>query len=372
VKKLHRATLLILASAALAGAASLLLASCDNSYGSLASIQGEAKQSGTDTFKKAPVTKALRFAGRYYATTAKILSRAVSGGAWAVLPVDGSSDYNVLAMANDGDTAIYVSIFDASGANKLYSYNGTAWTALSGIPAASCIDGLYFVNGILFAQAHVDYTSPTPGVDRFSLYYLLGSTLASTDASLQSKEAYFVDIAWDSSVFWFATESALYRGTASATGAVADGTATAGLSGKTIASLLYSAHDSVLYAGTSTGYLYRCSDATSQGLGSEPISALVDLGDGTLLAGLGTTTSVLTGGYWEGAFPNLVDGEGGAVTLDASHYSTTVYDKAALYFYWDLAAETLFACVAPGSSSVGYGLYSSTRSTGTWSGWTAE
>jgi len=383
VAKLSRTSLLLLLGSA------LLLASCDNSFGAFANIQGQVEQKGTDTFKYAMVKTALRFGARYYAATgSKVFTRAVDGD-WKLFEVDGSTGYSILAMANVGNTALYLSVITSAGSNVLYSYSGSAWSEVGGVPSGTWIDGLFVANDVLFAQAHANYENEDDATDDlYSLYYLNAGSLAATAlpsaADPTPNPAFFVGVAHDGSSYWFATrderedneDSALYQSDSdSPSAAVTARTTAAGLDSELITSI-YFAHDGALYVGSQSGadlYRYDGSAWTHQDVGTGgPLTAIVDFGVNTLLVGEGTTDSYTDGGYYEGISGAFVAGDEGSVTLSASLYLTTLAAKAVVSFYWDATGQRLFACLAPGVEDVGYGLYSSALEGGVWTGWTAE
>jgi hypothetical protein len=362
VTKLHRATLPLLAAV-------LLVAACDNDYGCFASIQAEIEQKGTETFRRASVSRVLRFNDRYYAATAKLSSRPAAGDEWKVASVQGSSDYSLLSVANDddADAALYVSIVDSSGANKVYSYDGTTWTSLNtaAIPGSAWIDGLFVANGTLFAQSHDNYANSS--ADTYSLFYLSGAALTPVDSSVATTDNPFIGVEGDGANLWIATTSVLYSGSAPDS-AFTDATGTSGLGSlsTSITSLHYGTFDAALYSGTASGHLVRCTGTVaSQDLGSSPITAIADTGTTTLFAGFGITSSATTGGYYEGAFGSLASGADGSLK---EQYPTTVAGRAVLDFFWDSTAgeERFFVCVAPGSDSTGYGLYSTTLAAAAW------
>jgi hypothetical protein len=377
----HRATLL----AALAAAA-FLASSCDNSSGLFASIQDETKQTGSSPFEEVAVTQAFRFDGSYYCRTAKLYSRAVSGDTWSLVSVNGSTDYTCYSAADDGDTAYYAAIENASGDNQVLVYTAasSAWSSLdiSSMPSGSIIDSLYFVNGTLFAELHENYASETPDDHQYTLYYWTGSAFAEVDATdFSSTSAPFVGVVWDSgaSRFWYATTSAVYQGTGAASGG---GTAVSGPSG-TFTCLAYSSLADAIYVGTDDEVLWQyASSAWSKSTAldsNEPVTAIVEVGSTSsyLLVGVGFTEDEDTsGGYYEGPFSSLSYGDDEAVADSESVFDTTVYGTAVSSFFWDTtdSEHRLFVCVYPGATSSLYGLYmSSTSDDGTtWSGWDAE
>ncbi len=362
MSKLHRATLHLGLAAVLLSALAATTA-CDNSYGCLANAQEQIAQEGTSTFKAAMVAKVARLGDSYYAATSKLYGRAVSGGSWSVVSVAGSASYTLLSMAS-GASTLYVSILDASDANKVYSTtDGSAWSELGtgSLPSTAWIDSLFASNGTLFAQSHDKHASSTGSDHAYTLLYWNGSSFAAA-GGLASLAVPLVGVEWDGASYWYASTAKLYSGTAAPDGAATDVTSssTTGLGAFTyssITSLRYSAIDAALYAGTYTGYIAKVAGTGApnrQSLGSSPVYALECVGS-KIFAGLGTTTSVSTGGYFEGVFGSLASGDGGSY---GSQYSTTVYGKAVVGFYWDATASRLFACLAPGSSSSSYGLYS--------------
>ena len=160
------------------GAATLILAACDNSYGVLHEIQTEKAQIGTDVFKNSTV-KALGVDGtNYYAAMAKVYTRTIGGNTWSVLSIDGNSDYYCSGFVSSGAGSIFVATANtvSGAATGIYTTanSGTSWTRMDSSEFTSkIVDALFYANGTLFVTAHTE----TESAATYALYYWNGISL---------------------------------------------------------------------------------------------------------------------------------------------------------------------------------------------------
>lgn len=384
--------------------ASLLALSCDNSYGIFASVQDEIKQEGTAVFQKTQVKGAFRLGTTYYAATQSLNARSVGSKGWSAIDVGGTSSYRLRSAVLAGST-MYALIETGDLASPTISVqasiDGSSWTAIAILPSPALaptqtfsLDALFSANGVLYAEGHLYDTSSKPETSSdYALYRLVVASLDNPVTNFSLSAAWnnmtIRGVAHDGSDYWFASEDKLYRGT------LADGSNATPVDTTTVFAGLFSTTDSTtrsiwslshtgsnLYVSTKGGTLYRYSgtgNADKASVASIPLTEVVEVPSVSVSATellVGTDTGAGTAvGYYEGAFGSLVLGSSGAVTGNASIYSTTLSAFPAHGFYYDDLARTVFVCISPGTASTKYyGLYSSAWDSvaKTWSGWQAE
>jgi hypothetical protein len=372
-------------------ATAILAQSCDNTKGIFYGVQQETKPSGQTIFLKTVVTHALRFGGKYYATTARLYARTVAGTDWSMVAIPASTSSYVRAIAtDDGATTLYA----ATDSGIFSSTNGTTWSAVAitpptlGANQSFAFDDLYSANGQVFAEGHLIDTSGSTPTSEYNLYNV-GATSEVTGLGIANAITVpFVGVAFDGTNYWYATQGALFSGSAadatsnSAAAAAEASIITAVTPGTNIYARLSSPGSLALtdlYLTTTTGFVFRDSSSTwtsSANLGALPLSdsVVVPSASGNLLLlGTNTSSSSSATGYLEGPATglSLTGGSLGAVTKNATIYAQTLGTLPVLKFFYDDSAspKTLFACVAPGNANKTYGIYFSTYDGSAWSGW---
>jgi len=374
IKQLNPAFLVILAVAA-----SIAFAACDNSFGVFHEIQTEKAQVGTDVFKNVTVKALAEDGSNYYAAMAKVFYRPISGDTWLVMPVNGDSDYYCVGLASNGAGTVYIATANTSttalkGIYSTADSGATAWTKMdSGEFAAKIVDSLFYANGTLFAAAHTD----TEELATYDLYYYNGSAFVS--AGLTGLDIPVQGLVYGDSAYWAITSSKLYRTTSlgTFTEQTASGPSSAGETLEAIAT------DSTgkVHVTTSDGDLYTCSASTWT---SDNLASSVSLGvlaevpiDDTASAYRLLVAKNNSGyGYYEydavtKADPIVGNNADAIFAPTASSYTTTIYTKPVMAFYYSTTNKTLLIGLAAQGTDT-YALYSNTVSGSTWSGWTAE
>jgi hypothetical protein len=138
----------LLASAILSIAA---LASCNNEFGIIDSIQTEKKQAGSNLFRNTTVTKVLAFKNAIYASSSRLYSRAAAGGSWSVVsvgPLSSSSYYSLSIAATTSN--LYVAVLDSAGLGKVYGFDGSSWTEI-GLPTGILSPDTFLVDALFSA-----------------------------------------------------------------------------------------------------------------------------------------------------------------------------------------------------------------------------
>jgi len=373
IKQLNPAFLVILAVAA-----SIAFAACDNSFGVFHEIQTEKAQVGTDVFKNVTVKALAEDSLNYYAAMAKVFYRPISGDTWLVMPVNSDSDYYCVGLTSNGAGTVYIATANTSttALKGIYSTanSGTNWTKMdSGEFATKIVDSLFYVNGTLFVTALTD----TEDGATYDLYYYDGSAFVS--AGLAGLASPVLGLTYGDSAYWAITSSKLYRTTSLGTFTehTASGPSSAGETLKAVAS------DSAgkVHVTTSDGDLYTCSASTWT---SDNLASSVSLGvlaevpiDDTASAYRLLVAKNNSGyGYYEydavtKADPIVGNNADAIFAPTASSYTTTIYTKPVMAFYYSTTNKTLLIGLAAQGTDT-YALYSNTVSGSTWSGWTAE
>ena len=385
----------------------VVVLSCNNDYGVFSGIQQEIKQSGNTIFQKTPVNNAFRLGNSYYAATRRLQTRAADGGSWSVASIGGSPNYDLRSVVVAGST-IYA-LIELNGVLSTYSsIDGSTWTSIS-LPANQLasgddkftFDALFATsNGKVYLEGHSYYSNPSnpnyPGSSTYNLYYYNGSAFQSVTTFTPAITKTIRGVVFDgTSNYWFASEDQLYistdaAGSTSASPPASSSTPFSGLS-TPLWSISYvdaslGAGNSGVYVSNQGGVLYRyqgvypAGSVSSQAVASVPLTQVIGVPTSSgceLLVGTDATPSLVAVGYYEGVFPTLAIGSGGAVTGNTSIYTSTVSTFPVHTFFYDptATATKVFICVSPGTASLtNYGLYSSVwnSTTATWSGWSAE
>jgi len=373
IKQLNAAFLAILAVAA-----SIAFAACDNSFGVFHEIQTEKAQVGTNVFKNVTVKALAEDGSNYYAAMAKVFYRPISGDTWLVMPVDNDSDYYCVGLASTGAGTVYIATANTSttALKGIYSTadSGSTWTKMdSGEFAAKVVDALFYANGTLFAATHTD----TEDGATFDLFYHDGSAFVS--AGLTGLSSPILGLVYGDSAYWAITSSKLYKTTSlgTLTEQTASGPSSAGETLKAIAS------DSAgkVHVTTLDGDLYTCSASawTSDNLASSVnlgVLAEVPIDDTASAYRLLVAKHNSGYGYYEYDAVTKADPIAGnhadaIFAPTASSYTTTIYTKPVMAFYYSTTNKTLLIGLASQGTDT-YALYSNSVSGSTWSGWTAE
>jgi hypothetical protein len=366
--------------AALALAVVLFQQSCDNSYGIFEEVQKEREQKGQDIFKKKSVTNIALYGGNYYASTASLYGRAAAAGSdWSrVDDLPGSCVYGL--AANGG-------LLYASSNAGVFSFNGTAWTALSGAPTG--IENLFTANSELFLVRHaVDASDPVQST--YTLYHYNGAVFTQVAGFAPAADKTIRGVAYDagSTEYWFASEDHLYSSLSANGGALTDQLgAFTGLSSAVIWNLRTVGTNS--YVTTTGGTIYRIGQTAGASVSSVALTAIAAVPmngtDYKLVVGTQNLAADKDSkGYLESAVPDsiatfssstFIAGDAGPIAGSSSVYSTSVYNLPvnALLYDGDTASGTLLIGISPYTSSgTHYGLYSSRWTGSSWTGWEAE
>jgi hypothetical protein len=381
----------------LAIVAALLFAqqSCDNSYGIFSEVQKEIEQVGQDFFKKKAVSSIVKFGSSYYAATAALYSRPESGTTWSKLDIDAHSNYFLYGFAAT-TTALYVTT-DLG----VFSYNGSTWTQLTapsdvtpGSGQSFYADAVFSANNEIFVVWRLyDESDSDDPKSYYRLYHLNGTAfgLVNNMHSSYFSGGQLADnetirgVAYDGSNYWFAAEDHLYSGDETLSGTPSSYTLTG------IWSISSGAREgSPLYIGTQSGTLYRDGTSDSISISGEgnPLSCVVEVPlSNTPTWKLLVGTDILdpdndSEGYFEASSQlgtlgsmSFVSGTSGLVASSSSIYASSVDDMPVHCFLYDGDGNSgiLFVGISSyTSSTVHYGLYSSSWDGSTWSGWQAE
>lgn len=354
----------------------LILASCNNDFGIMQSIQEEEKQAKDSVFYKTTVGGMAELGSNYYVQMNGIWTRpAAAGSSWSSLSGGGlPSSYSCAGLVEAGGS-LYAALL---GAGVYSSADGTSWTKLSDPSfAGKNIDAIWEANNVLFLQDHgagADTSSTETADDIYTLNYLNAGVLTGTGVPAQTGKP-FKGAAYDGSNYWAIAGSTLFSG---ALGSMAAAAETGMPSGVTLSSILASASD--LYVGRVDGSVYRRTGANTWNsatvLADAEVTALFEISSPStrLLVGLGGTEGE---GYYELApdlSAKLSGGASGALLSDSTVYSTTLSNKPVnAFFLDDLGAGSfrLFACATSGGLA-GSGLYANEFNGSSWGGWASE
>ncbi|MDP2816537.1 MAG: hypothetical protein Q8O19_07650, partial [Rectinemataceae bacterium] len=201
--------------------------SCNNSFGILASIQKETKQTGTDVFLAGTVKKVVGDGTTYFSQMAKIYTRhytdAVGSDAWKVAGkssfgiTDPAVDYTCTGLVSgtfSGSPAIFAVLSQRVGGELIGVYattdHGVIWTKMSdtGIPAGGFLQSVFFVKDTLFASVR----KLVSGVNVYDLLYHDGSGFLSSGAAVTAVANPFFGGVWDGTNYRFAQAGAIYAG----------------------------------------------------------------------------------------------------------------------------------------------------------------
>lgn len=355
--------------------ASILALSCNNSYGIFKDIQGQTKQDGSEVFRKTTARSLFRLGSSYYASTAKLYSRPVSGSSWSSVSIGGSNSYFLRSAVLAG-TRIYALLgVDTSSVSLYYSDDAESWTRIYGIPYSSdtVLDTLFSANGNLFAVSHkyVGDSATKDGTSWYSLYHYNGASFdAVTDFTDQTKT--IRGVVHDGTYYYFATENKVVRNS-DATNA---GSGYLVGASSTIWAISYTGTH--LYISMTNGNLYRDGFSSIDPVASIPLTQALEVpsASGNILV-VGTDAEDVTttaDGYYEGAFGSIRSGDDYAIVANSSSiYNSTISGFPVHCFFYDSATQDLFICISPGASSNSYyGLYKSHYNGSSWDGWEAE
>jgi hypothetical protein len=383
-------------------AAALTALSCDNSIGVFSRVQNERSQAGTKVFQETSVYNAFRLGSNYYAATATLNAKPVSGSSGWTRVAIGSGSYTLRSVVLD-DVSVQRKIYalvETGGSIKLYrSSDGSTWTIVPGLPAqtlsgtsAFTLDAIYAANGELYAESHGPYDA-TVNVATNSPFALLHYDTSTSAFVAVSTFAPAVNmtvrgVVGDGTHYWFASEDKIVSGLnadGSDAADVSSGFVGFSGSGKTIWAISFAGGK--VYISTKDGTLYQNGAVAGYSLTTSfPLTQVVQVpaaSGSSLLVGTdaNAASAVTAEGYYEGAFQSMVLGSSGVVDNNSAIYGTTVVYSPVHAFFYDgdptvnSAAGKLFICVSPSTmSSTYYGLYSSVwdPATSTWSGWSAE
>jgi len=364
----------------------LLLFSCNNAYGIFDDIQGQTKQKGSDIFKKTTAYTVFRFNNSYFASTAKLYTRPVSGSSWSKVSVGGTSSYFLRSAVLCGSKVYALTGEDSSDVKLYSSSDGSSWTQMTSLPTYP-LDTLFSANGELFAVSHRfdEDESTNSGTSYFSLYhYDTGSTSFVPVANLQSlTDSSIRGVVYDdtNSRYYFASEGSIYY-TTDVTNTSSISTTLFATTSVTIWYLSYTGTASGtgkhLYITDTDGNLYRDDFSTSDDVNSTPLSVVAEVpysGGYMLVVGTDTdSSSNAAEGYYEGTFGSFSRGNKNSIVAHSSSiFNSTVENFPVHCFFWDSATDDLFVCISPGtSSSTYYGLYKSHYNGSSWDGWEAQ
>jgi hypothetical protein len=381
--------------------ASLLATSCDNDFGVFQSVQDEKEQIGTTVFRKTTATGAFGLGDYYYACTSTLYRRSTEPSAttWDVVPINGSSSYSLRsAVAVGSDLYALISDTDPtdSSLKKVFLYkrdNADVWTEVAR-PSSPYVtsaytfdlDALYSAGDNLYAEGHLDDTSAgtATGAHSYTLYHF--DTTTSKFTAVENFSSLGVPIrgvASDGTNYWFASKNLLYSGpNADGSGATSIIGNFTDLSSKTIWWVSYAG---AFYVSTADGYLYQNGTAAGYYVDDDdlPLSQVIEVPKQNDDKTIGSIILVGTDsndydypavGYYEGSFGNLVVGSTNHIVASTSGiYSSTVSAFPVHAFYYDSVLRNLFICVSPGTTSTDYyGLYESSWTGSSWSGWDAQ
>ena len=366
----------------------LVIASCDNSYGVLSSIQTEKAQVGTTLFKNATVKAVGVDLVNYYAVMSKIYFRSFAATSWTLLPVNGVSNYYAAGFASDATGRIWVASSDAAGTsfNGIYTSadGGSTWTEVTstnlGAGSTVSVDALYWAGDTLYALTH-NHTAAT-----YSLHYSTGLSAFNDVTGLASMSRPVLDMAKVGLTYWALTQERVYTGSKTSMAADAvTGTPTGGiitsslgsvLGGMTVDStgqVLVTRSDGILYTLNSGGSAWTPAtvlDSVRLGVLAEVPTTTANLAYRLLVAKHNTTY-----GYceWNASTSTQAAGNDSSAVFSPtpSGYTTTVYDKPVTAIHYSSANGTILIGLAAQGSDT-YALYSNTYSGGVWLGWTAE
>jgi hypothetical protein len=359
---------------------SLLVLSCNNSYGILDDIQGQTEQDGSDFFKKTAAFSAFKLGDYYFASTSKLYCRSVSGTTWSKVSIGGTNSYFLRSVVT-ANNVIYALTGEASTDVALYSSaTGFSWTKIGSMPSGKIFDTLFSANNILFAASHLYNSSASTktGTSYYDLYYYDGSSFTAVNG-FANLTVSIRGVAYGNGKYYFASEDAIYQATNPAN---TSGTSL-GTPPKTIWQISFAGTaggtGEHLYIGVTNGNLYRDGFSSKEDVTSTPITQVIEVPTSSsskiILAGTDTDdASDAAEGYYEGTFGSLSKGNDNSIVAHSSSiYNTTVKNFPVHSFYWDSAAGNLFVCISPGSSSNSYyGLYMSHWNGSSWNGWEAE
>ena len=354
------------------------LAACNNSYGVFSSIQEESKNTSTSTFYQTLVPDLVVYGSNYYARLVGIYSRPTSSAAasgWEYLDESSfGSDYVCRGMAATS-AGLYVAISNGRGStstpNGIFMYDGSSWSHV--YKGTETIQALYSTNNEIFA-ATMDSTSDS--VSTYSLKHLNGSTLEAT--GIAAVTAMPTNVVNFGGIYWCASGTSLYSGPATAM--------TATTKSYTITRLSTDEFDgspaSMIFLGTSTGYVYRSTDGIDWGTGkSATYSSSYGVVSMAVIPGKNDPKlELIVGsnyvGYYEAevtsSLSDFTAGDSSQVVSAKSNYDSSVGNMPVMSFVYigSATSGTLFACAS--ATAVDYtGLWSSKRTT-TWDGWASE
>ena len=357
-----------------------LLAACNNSYGVFSTIQEESKNSNTSTFYQTLVPDLVAYDGNYYARLVGIYSRPASSAAasdWSYIGASTfGSDYVCKGMTATG-TDLYVAISNgrgkASTPNGIYRLNGTTWT--HPYTDAENIQALYSANNEVFAV-----TLNSGG--GYSLWHFDGTSLDTpaifTTATMPTNVVYF------KGSYYCASGTSLYSGTAT--------TMTSTTESYTITRLatdeFTGSAATIMFLGTSTGYVYRSTDGSTWGSGksatystSYSVVSMTAVPTGTTGTGRALLVGSSYNGYYEAdvtsGLGSFTTGDSSNIVAAGSNYDSSLGNMPVMSFVYtgDETSGTLFACAS--AMAVDYtGLWSNKcttpSSTVNWDGWASE
>lgn len=356
-----------------------LLASCDNSYGIFSSIQEESKNTATSTFYQTAVPDLVAYGSSYYTRLVGIYSRPTSSAAatdWSYLDYSGfGSDYVCRGMAATA-TDLYVAIRNGRGststAKGIFMYDGSAWTQV--YAGTENIQALYSANDEIFAVT-MDTTSDSGST--YSLWHWNGSALEAT--GIASVSAMPTNVVYFNASYFCGSGTSLYSGTATSMAATTKS--------YTITRLATDEYDgsaaTMIFLGTSTGYVYRSTDGSSWSSGqlatystSYGVASMAVVPTGSAGSGRALLVGSSYDGYYEAdvtsGLGSFTTGGSSDIVAAESNYDSSLANMPVLSFVYSGTTTdgVLFACAS--AMAVDYtGLWSNRRTTG-WAGWASE
>ncbi|MGO8694245.1 MAG: hypothetical protein ACLQMF_11325 [Rectinemataceae bacterium] len=409
-------------STALIGLVAVLFAaSCNNSFGAFSNIQKAQPQNTSSDFKGVSVVNFAQTSNYYYAVPAAVYERPIGGGSWTSLSLPNIGvNYSCTGIAGNGTTDIYIAATsNTDSASNIYHSGdgGNTWTVLgtngmtltvnAGQNRYDQVDGIWYANGILYAQLQYFATSgvtQNPNVG-YSLYFWNGSAFSmvsgapSATAPNVGNTAPFMSVAeFNTSYNYCACGSTIYSSTTPYTSFsssfTGDGSTVFGMKARFTGT---GANTPALLAWTSNNNIYATTNGTTFTSVGPPnlstdnfISDVQELpisGGYELIVGTGTNNvSYTANGYWEGiesgtTVSSWAGGDSGQVAPNGNNstYDALFAAKPVIKFFYDSLNSRLFAGISASgygtlASSTGYGLVSTYNTSGVWNygGWVAE